>query len=106
MTEQSPIAIIGAAGGIGRVLAANLSQQGFPLLLLGRQADRLQALATEIGGNVQVQAVDAQDRQALLDAVKGYGAPLHGLVNLAGSIVLNQLSVPHRMIFKTYSMII
>ena len=88
MSTAHPIAIIGAAGGIGSVLALNLSAAGYPLLLLGRQQDRLQALANTLPGSVAVTAVDALDRSALQDAIKAYGSPLHGIVNLAGSIVL------------------
>ena len=88
MNQPYPIALIGAAGGIGSELAKSLSQEGFPLLLLGRQAEPLNQLANELSSPTQVQTVDARDRAALLAAIKGYGAPLHGLVNLAGSIVL------------------
>ena len=43
------VVITGATGGLGRVVARNMAEQGAHLALLGRSAERLEQLASEIG---------------------------------------------------------
>ncbi len=85
--EQTNIAIIGAAGGIGSALARHLRAAGASLLLLGRDATRLSTLGDELASPWR--AVDAARvtdlEQALTAQLPG---PLTGLVNCAGSLLL------------------
>lgn len=84
------VIITGASRGIGRVIARQLAAQGFSLLLVARDADRLNELALDLasqGAKVATFAFDVTDpsagariRDAALDAV----GPPWGLVNNAG----------------------
>ena len=47
---KSTIAIIGATGEIGSALAVELARAGYPLLLMGRDENKLNALADELKG--------------------------------------------------------
>ena len=79
------IAIVGASGGIGSALARRLKKSGQQILLIGRSADRLKALAEELDCPVALaDATNAEDLSQALNAV----APLHGIVNCAGSVLL------------------
>lgn len=83
------VLVIGAAGGIGSALVRRLVVSGQKVFLAGRDATRLETLASELGmpwGTVDATDPDAID--ALADrAVADFGG-LDGLVNCAGSILL------------------
>ena len=83
--ENLTIAIIGAAGAIGSAVARRIKAEGGQPLLLGRSLERLATLATAL--NVPVEAVEASDFDALDEAIKRH-APIHGIVNCAGSLLL------------------
>lgn len=81
--------ILGAAGGIGSVLARRLAVRGADLVLAGRRAEPLQALRDEIGGRVTT--LDARDFGSVEEAVRlarGDEGPLAGACNCVGSILL------------------
>jgi NADP-dependent 3-hydroxy acid dehydrogenase YdfG len=83
--------ITGASSGIGEATARALAASGFRLALLARRADRIQALAGELGhGAIAIQA-DVTDRDSLLAAADRVQAELGGtdvLVNNAGIMLL------------------
>ncbi len=67
MTDTNSAAVIvGATGGIGSALVRRLARQGWRLLLAARDADRLQALAREVGA--QALPLDATDSTAVNQA--------------------------------------
>ncbi len=88
------VLITGATDGLGRALAARLAADGHRLVLHGRRADALEAVAAEVAALPG--AVDAPPRtvlsdfarleqvRALADTVTGDGEPLDVLVNNAG----------------------
>jgi len=81
--------VIGAAGGIGSALVRRLVASGGKVFLAGRDATRLESLATELGmpwGTVEATDPDAID--ALADLAASELGGLDGLVNCAGSILL------------------
>jgi NAD(P)-dependent dehydrogenase (short-subunit alcohol dehydrogenase family) len=83
------VLVIGAAGGIGSALSRRLVASGGKVFLAGRDATRLESLATELGmpwGTVEATDPDAID--GLADRAVGELGGLDGLVNCAGSILL------------------
>jgi NADP-dependent 3-hydroxy acid dehydrogenase YdfG len=83
--------ITGASSGIGEATARVLAASGHRLALLARRADRIQALADELGnGAIAIQA-DVTDRDSLVKAADRVKAELGGtdiLVNNAGIMLL------------------
>ena len=83
------VLVIGAAGGIGSALVRRLVASGGKVYLAGRDATRLETLATELGmpwGTVEATDPDAID--ALADRATSELGGLDGLANCAGSILL------------------
>lgn len=84
--KNSTIVLTGASGGIGGAVATALAQQGARLLLVGRQAEGLQALARRLPGEHHPVVADiASDsgRQLIEQHAVQFG-PIDLLVNLAG----------------------
>lgn len=78
--------ITGASGGIGQALVLALLAEGAQLLLVGRQTDALQILATAHAGKVQVVQADIHEcsgREAVVAAAQRFGG-INTLVNAAG----------------------
>ncbi|MDE2362067.1 MAG: SDR family NAD(P)-dependent oxidoreductase [Hyphomicrobiales bacterium] len=88
MTARS-ILITGASSGIGRAVAVEYAGQGVRLVLVGRDAARLEATAARCrdkGATVEIAQVDVRDRLAMRDAVLDADrrAPLDLVVANAG----------------------
>ena len=83
--------ITGASSGIGEATARALAARGYRLALLARRADRIKALADELGnGAIAIQA-DVTDRDSIVKAADRVKAELGGtdvLVNNAGIMLL------------------
>lgn len=78
--------VTGASGGIGAAIARALHACGAELVLTGRRADALAALADELGGRVRVEPGDVTD-PAFAEALIGTAERAGGvdiLVNNAG----------------------
>ena len=83
--------ITGASSGIGEATARELANSGLRVVLLARRADRIQALADELGnGAIPIQA-DVTDRNSLVAAADRVRSELGGadvLINNAGIMLL------------------
>jgi NADP-dependent 3-hydroxy acid dehydrogenase YdfG len=93
-TDSSPgrVAVItGASSGIGEATARALGAAGYRVALLARRADRIQALADELGNGAIAIEADVTDRDSLVAAAQRVKAELGGadvLVNNAGVMLL------------------
>jgi len=90
MDSSGAVIIIGAAGGIGTALCSLLSGTGRAVIGAARNLERLQALSERVP-LASVSSVDATQSDAVdklfEDTVTRFGR-IHGVVNLAGSILL------------------
>ena len=78
-----PLAVVtGASSGIGAATARRLATEGFEVVCAARRADRIEALAREIGGRAVVCDVTCADDVAVLAVRVGERCDL--LVNNAG----------------------
>lgn len=86
LTGKSAL-VTGASGGIGAAVARVLHGAGATVALHGTRAERLTALATELGERAHVTPADLSDRAATEELVKQATAAMGGvdiLVNNAG----------------------
>ena len=90
-TRNQVAVVTGASSGIGEATARALAASGYRLALLARRADRIKALADELGnGSIAIQA-DVTDRDSIVKAARRVKAELGGtdvLVNNAGIMLL------------------
>jgi len=83
--------ITGASSGIGEATARALAAGGFRLALLARRADRIQALAGELGNgaiSIQADVTDYDSLSAAAGRVKAELGSANVLVNNAGIMLL------------------
>ena len=89
--ERKPVyVILGGSGGIGSAVARNLVGGGAKVALAARGAERLEALAAELG-NATTEVVDATDMGAVENFVRSTADAnegVDGIVNCVGSILL------------------
>jgi citronellol/citronellal dehydrogenase len=84
------VVITGGGSGIGRCTAHELAALGAEVAIIGRNADKLTAVQTEIrddGGRVSVHAADIRDEAAVngvVDAILNEHGRIDGLFNNAG----------------------
>jgi NADP-dependent 3-hydroxy acid dehydrogenase YdfG len=94
--ESGRVAVItGASPGIGEATARALAADGHRLALLARRADRIQALAAELGNGALAIEADVTDRDSMLAAAERVQRELGGtdiLVNNAGVMLLAPFS--------------
>ncbi|MBK8097422.1 MAG: SDR family oxidoreductase [Planctomycetes bacterium] len=80
--------ILGATGAVGSAVATELASRGARLVLLGRDQDRLQAVAAATGGTTApLTRIDAEGVRDTLRATCA-GAPIHGIAHCVGSLLL------------------
>ncbi len=91
MADRGTAVVTGASSGIGADIARQLAARAYPLVLVARRRDRLDALAADITRDHKVDVVVlAQDlaapdaATAVLDAVRARGLAVEVLVNNAG----------------------
>ena len=83
-------AIVGATGAVGRALAQRVVKRGGVPLLIGRSADKLDALAKE-HNNAPVLVADCAEPESIAEAFKGADADISSIAAYAycaGSITL------------------
>lgn len=84
------VLIFGGSGGIGAALADALAEQGRACHLVGRDADRLAAVAARTGASWST--CDVNEPAAIAAAVQAAGGAVSGLAYCVGSIRLKPLA--------------
>lgn len=84
MTSKTAV-VTGAGSGIGAATARALTEAGFKVFCMGRRADRISAIAEEIGGVPVVG--DVTNLEDVANLAKQVGAQLNVLVNNAGGAI-------------------
>jgi NADP-dependent 3-hydroxy acid dehydrogenase YdfG len=99
-SSHSRVAVItGASSGIGEATARALAVDGYRVALVARRADRIQALADELGDGALAIEADVTDRDALVVAARRVQDKLGGadvLVNNAGVMLLGPFTSDQR----------
>jgi len=83
--------ITGSSQGIGFALAKGVQAAGAEIVLNGRNVEKLEAAASELGDGVQTLPFDATDHDAVRTAVDGFEAE-HGGID----ILVNNAGMQHR----------
>ncbi len=88
-TPDSVALITGASAGIGEEFARQLSARGYRVALVARRAERLEQLASELGGPDRAIVIGADlavpaDRDRLVARLRELGLDVEVLVNNAG----------------------
>jgi len=103
-TNSGRVAVItGASSGIGAATARALVADGYRLALLARRADRIEALAQELGNGSLAIAADVTDRDSLAAAAQRVQDELRGadvLVNNAGVMLLGPFDTDQRADYR------
>jgi short subunit dehydrogenase-like uncharacterized protein len=80
---KGPIAVYGATGYTGRLVAAELVRRGADAVLVGRSAAKLEIVAEDLGGGVSTRVAPLDDLEALREALE----PCAAVISCAGPFV-------------------
>jgi NADP-dependent 3-hydroxy acid dehydrogenase YdfG len=99
-TNNGRVAVVtGASSGIGEATARALASDGYRVALLARRADRITALADELGDDAIAIAADVTKRDSIVAAAERIQHELGGtyvLVNNAGVMLLGPFATDQR----------
>jgi 3-oxoacyl-[acyl-carrier protein] reductase len=89
MSDRGVVIVTGANRGIGKGLALSLAAAGYPVAMVGRSQEKLEAAAAEApaGSLIRCYAADVSSLdqvQAAVEAIQADTPEIHGLVNNAG----------------------
>ena len=83
--QRGPIAVYGATGYTGKLIAAELVASDADFVLAGRNAEKLDALAEDLGGGIATRAVGLDDADGLRDLLRDCAA----VIACAGPFMLH-----------------
>jgi short subunit dehydrogenase-like uncharacterized protein len=83
--QAGPIAVYGATGYTGRLVGAELRRRGARVVLAGRNLAKLEIVAEDLGGDVEVRAAPLDDSTALRDLLE----PCAAVIACAGPFRLH-----------------
>jgi uncharacterized protein len=89
MADRGYALVTGASSGIGVEIARRLAEEGYPLILVARRKERLEALRESLAAQVNVVVIDLDlsaenAAEALFERVAALGLVVEILVNNAG----------------------
>ncbi len=88
MMKKGLIAITGASSGIGKAIAQKFAKEGYPLLLMARRQEEMEAMNIDNALSKKVDITDADAvKKAVADAEKTFG-PVECMINNAGVMLL------------------
>jgi NAD(P)-dependent dehydrogenase (short-subunit alcohol dehydrogenase family) len=90
MERHKVYVILGGSGGIGSAVARRLAERSATVALAARDRDRLETVASEVGGAVtaSLDATRADEVESFVREVAKSAGGLDGIVNCVGSILL------------------
>ena len=98
--EGKNVVLTGAAGGIGRAIAALLSEQGARLLLIDPNGEGLEAMSESLGNGPHWTATSQlESPEACRTALSSVDGPIYGLVHMAGIFEKHDLSPEAREVY-------
>lgn len=77
MADQGGLLVVGGTAGIGREIAARYARDGWSVVVTGRDANRAEEVAAEIGGETRGIALDLAEPQGIASALDGVRALDH-----------------------------
>jgi NAD(P)-dependent dehydrogenase (short-subunit alcohol dehydrogenase family) len=80
---DAKVLIVGGTGGIGRALAERYSSLESEVILTSRSAERAEATAKEIGGNVRGIALDIAEPEGIAESLADVGGEIDRLLIVA-----------------------
>jgi short subunit dehydrogenase-like uncharacterized protein len=83
--QSGPIAVYGATGYTGRLVAAELRRRGADVVLAGRNRAKLEILSEDLGGEIPIRAASLEDGPALRDLLE----PCAAVIACAGPFRLH-----------------
>jgi cyclic-di-GMP-binding biofilm dispersal mediator protein len=89
--DGSVVAVVGASGALGSLIARELADRGAHLLLAGRSADRLAAVGVDGAVTVVADLTDASAGERIVQAAREHHGRLDGVVNAAGVVAFGAL---------------
>ena len=91
MNNKKPlIAITGASSGIGEAVAKMFSKSGYPVLLMARRVEKLEALSLPNSISRRVDVTRSKEIQMALEEAQEKFGPVDCLINNAGIMYLDQ----------------
>lgn len=90
--SDAVVAVIGASGALGSIIARELSERGSTVVLVGRNEDRLREVGIEDATIVVADLTDATAGDALVAAATEAHGRLDGVINAAGVVAFGTLS--------------
>ena len=101
------VVVVGSSSGMGRATAISCARAGAKLVLAARSADKLEELATEIGGDPLVCPTDVQDPEQVENLVQST-LDRHGRIDIL--IYATGTNIPERSLqdlsYETWNMMI
>ncbi|MFN2319091.1 MAG: SDR family NAD(P)-dependent oxidoreductase [Dermatophilaceae bacterium] len=89
--KESVVAVVGASGVLGSLIARELAARGARVVLVGRDEDRLAAVGVEDAPRVVADLTDATAGDRIVQAARDAYGRLDGVVNAAGVVAFGPL---------------